>query len=71
VSKSAGAYSAKGNLTMKGITKPATIHFTFDDKGNQGVFKGTFKVIPRNFGIDHNGTPDQIMVKLIVVVTKS
>jgi polyisoprenoid-binding protein YceI len=71
VSKSAGAYSAKGNLTMKGITKPATIHFTFDDKGNQGVFKGTFKVIPRNFGIDHNGTPDQVMVKLTVVVTKS
>src|ERR1700712_6028140 len=38
VAKSEGAFLAKGNLTMKGVTRPATIHFTFDEKGNQGVF---------------------------------
>src|ERR1700743_1196514 len=31
VSKSAGGYNAEGRLTMKGVTKPVTIHFTFDD----------------------------------------
>ena len=71
VSKNADGYLAKGNLTMKGVTKPATIHFTFEDKGNQGVFKGTFKVIPKEFGIDRSGTPDEVMVSLVVPVTKS
>jgi polyisoprenoid-binding protein YceI len=71
VSKNAGAYLAKGNLTMKGVTKPAAINFTFDDNGNGGVFKGTFKVIPKDFGIDRSGTPPEVMVKLTVPVTKS
>ncbi len=71
VSKNAGGYLAKGNLTMKGVTRPGTIHFTFDDNGGQGMFRGNLKVIPKDFGIDHNGTPDQVMVKLIVPVTKS
>jgi polyisoprenoid-binding protein YceI len=71
VSGNAQAYLAKGNLTMKGITKPATINFTFDDKGNQGVFKGNFEVIPKDYGIDRSGTPDKVMVNLIVPVTKS
>jgi polyisoprenoid-binding protein YceI len=70
VNKSGGAYLAKGNLTLKGITKPATIRFTFDGKGSQGVFKGNIKVIPKDFGIDRNGTPPQVMVNLTVPVTK-
>ncbi len=71
VSKNAGAYLAKGSLTMKGVTKPAVIHFTFEDSGNGGVFKGTLKVIPKDFGIDRSGTPPEVMVKLTVPVTKS
>jgi len=70
VSKSGSGYVARGNLTMKGVTKPATINFTFDNKGSQGVFNGTMKVVPREFGIDHNGTPDKVMVSLTVPVTK-
>ena len=71
VIKSAGAYLAKGNLTMKGVTKPVTIYFTFDDKDNQGVFKGKLTVSPKDFGIDRNGTPDKVMVDLTVPVTKA
>ena len=56
---------------MKGVTKPAVINFTFDDKGGAGVFKGTMKVIPKEFGIDRNGTPDQVLVSLTVPVTKA
>ncbi len=70
VSRNGGAYLAKGNLTMKGITRPATIDFTFDDKGNEGVFKGNLKVIPKDFGINRNGTPKAVMVRLVVPVTK-
>jgi polyisoprenoid-binding protein YceI len=71
VSKNGAGFVAKGNLTMKGVTKPAVIRFTFDDKGSQGVFTGSLKVIPKEFGIDHNGTPPQVMVKLVVPVIKS
>jgi polyisoprenoid-binding protein YceI len=71
VSKDGSGYIGKGNLTMKGTTKPATIHFTFDDKGNEGVFKGEFKVIPKDFGIDRSGTPDEVTIDLVVPVAKS
>jgi len=71
ISKNGNAYLAKGELTLKGVTKPAEIHFTFEDKGNQGVFKGTLKMIPKNFGIDRSGTPDDVTVSLTVPVSKS
>ena len=71
VSKSGGAYLAKGNLTMKGVTRPATIHFTFEDKGAGGVFKGTLKVAPKDFGINRSGTPPLVTVELTVPVAKS
>ncbi|WP_183560781.1 YceI family protein [Mucilaginibacter sp. SP1R1] len=70
VTKSGNAYQAAGKLTMKGVTKPINIHFTFDDKGNEGVFKGDFKVIPKDFNITRNGTPDELTIDLTVPVTK-
>lgn len=71
VSKDGSGYVAKGNLTMKGVTKPVAIRFTFDDKGNEGLFKGSFKVIPKDYGIDRSGTPEEVTIDLIVPVTKA
>jgi polyisoprenoid-binding protein YceI len=70
VSNNGSAYDAKGNLTMKGVTKPVTIHFTFDDKGAGGIFKGSFKIIPKSFNITRNGTPDDLTITLTVPVDK-
>jgi polyisoprenoid-binding protein YceI len=70
VSKNGSAFDAKGNLTMKGVTKPVTIHFTFDDQGGGGVFKGGFKIIPKNFNITKNGSPDELAISLTVPVDK-
>lgn len=70
VSKNGNAFIAKGELTLKGATKPATIHFTFEEKGNQGVFKGSMKMIPKDFGINRNGTPPEVTISLTVPVTK-
>jgi len=70
VAKNGNGYAAKGNLTLKGITRPAVIYFTFKNEGNQGIFNGEMKIIPRDFGIDHNGTPNQVTVQLTVPVTK-
>ena len=71
VKKAGNGYEAEGNLTMKSVTKPVTIRFTFDDKGNEGVFKGGFKVNPKEYGIDRSGTPDQVNIELVVPVSKS
>jgi len=71
VSKNGSAYDAAGNLTMKGVTKPVTIHFTFEDKGAEGVFKGGFKVVPKTFNITRNGSPDELTISLVVPVSKS
>jgi polyisoprenoid-binding protein YceI len=71
VTKSGNEYQAAGKLTLKGVTKPITIHFTFDDKGNEGIFKGTFKVISKEFNITRNGSPEYLNISLTVPVSKS
>lgn len=70
VSRSGSGYNANGRLTLRRTTRPAVIHFTFTEHGNQGEFKGTLKVIPREFKIDRSGTPSQVMVYLTVPVIK-
>lgn len=70
VSKSGSGYQAAGKLTLKGITKPLSMHFTFDDKGNEGLFKGNFKIVPKEFDITKNGTPDNLIITLTVPVSK-
>jgi polyisoprenoid-binding protein YceI len=70
VSKSGNRYIAKGNLTLKGTTRPEVINFTFTNKGGHGVFKGNMTVVPREFGLNRNGTPDKVMVTLTVPVNK-
>jgi polyisoprenoid-binding protein YceI len=71
VTKTGSGYDAAGKLTLKGVTKPTTIHFTFDDKGNEGIFKGSFKVVTKDFGITRNGSPDELTISLVVPVAKS
>jgi polyisoprenoid-binding protein YceI len=70
VSKSGNGYVAKGDLTLKGVARPMYIYFTFTGKGGQRVFTGNITVRPKDFGIDHNGTPEKVMVSLVVPVTK-
>jgi hypothetical protein len=47
-----------------------TIHFTFEDKGNEGVFKGTFTVVTKEFNITRWGSPDELTISLLVPVTQ-
>jgi polyisoprenoid-binding protein YceI len=70
VSKGGNTFNAKGNLTIKSVTKPVTIHFTFDDKGDGGIFRGYFKIIPKSFNITHDGTPDELNISLNIPVAK-
>ncbi|AYL97476.1 YceI family protein [Mucilaginibacter celer] len=70
VAKSGSGYVANGKLTMKGKTNPEAIHFTFDEQGNEGTFKGDFKVVPAKYGIDRSGTPPEVTIHLSVPVSK-
>jgi polyisoprenoid-binding protein YceI len=70
ITKNVNAFQATGKLTMRGVTKQTVINFTFEDKVNEGIFKGNFKVIPKDFGINKDGTPDYIEINLVVPVTK-
>lgn len=71
VSKKDGKYMAAGNLTMKGITKPLTIPFTFETKGDASVFSGKFKVAPKEFNMTRTGVPDSVEVELSIPVNKA
>lgn len=70
IKKVAAGYEAVGKLTLKGVTKPMTIHFTFEDKGNEGVFKGSFTVVTKEFNITRWGSPDELTISLLVPVTQ-
>jgi polyisoprenoid-binding protein YceI len=51
VSKADNGYLAKGNLTMKGVTKEIAIPFTFDNMGDHGEFKGTLSLDRRDYQV--------------------
>lgn len=70
IKKAQSGYEALGKLTLKGVTRPTTIHFTFEEKGNEGVFKGSFKVVTKEFNITRFGSPDELAITLVVPVTK-
>jgi polyisoprenoid-binding protein YceI len=71
VSQKNGKYEAVGNLTIKGISKPLTIPFSFDSKGSESVFTGKFMVSPKAFNMTRNGLPDSVEVDLNIPVTKA
>ena len=51
VKKTNKGYEITGELEIKGVKKRLTIPFSFEEKNNAGVFKGTFKVNRKDFGI--------------------
>ncbi len=44
-------YLATGNLTMKGKTKEIKIPFIYSEKGNEGVFNGSFNLNRLDYGV--------------------
>jgi polyisoprenoid-binding protein YceI len=70
VVKKGNFYEASGKLTLKGITKNIIIPFTYSNSSTKGSFKGTFKINPKDYRIDIDGTPDVITILLDVPVTR-
>jgi polyisoprenoid-binding protein YceI len=70
--KTSGGYEALGDLTLKGVTKPMRIPFTFTPSGNSGVFKGEFVIHREDFGVGNKGgsVGDDITINLEVPVSR-
>ena len=71
VDKTATGFVVRGNLTIKGSTKPVTIPFKFNNQGNKGLFEGNFQVNRMDFNIGKEGSVEDIIkIKVSVPVTK-
>ncbi|WDF55032.1 YceI family protein [Mucilaginibacter sp. KACC 22063] len=49
--KSAGNYTGVFNVTIKDKTKSIEVPFTYTEKGEAAVFKGSFKINRQDFGV--------------------
>ncbi len=73
IEKTASGFKASGDLTIKGITKPVDIPFTFTNKETSGVFAGQF-IIKRsdyNLGKPGGSVGSDITIILTVPVKNS
>jgi polyisoprenoid-binding protein YceI len=73
ITKTDKGYSADGELTLKSVTRPVQIHFTFiPNGGNAGVFKGEFNIKREDYNIGKSGGSigDNIRISLEVPVSK-
>ncbi len=50
-STGANAYEATGKLTIRGVSKPVTLPFTFTANGNQATVTGTTTIKRTDFGV--------------------
>ena len=55
IEKTAAGYSATGTLTLKDVSKPIVIPFTFSSSGNSGVFKGHFSIKRQDYKLGKPG----------------
>jgi polyisoprenoid-binding protein YceI len=72
IEKTGSGYTASGDLTIKGVSKPVQIPFTFTPDGNSGVFKGQFVIKREEFNIGKPGgsTGDDVTISLEVPVSQ-
>ncbi len=71
--KGGNNYLGMFDITIKGKTKPVEVPFTYTENANTGLFKGSFKINRKDFGIGGNSMVlgDEATVDLLVETTKS
>lgn len=72
IEKTGNGYKASGELTIKGVTKPAEIPFTFTAKEASGVFKGQFNIKRTDYHLGKKGgsVGEEITIVISVPVKK-
>jgi polyisoprenoid-binding protein YceI len=70
IEKTASAYQVVGNLTIKETTKNISIPFAFENKGNEGNFKGNFTINRTEYNLKKWGVGEVIKIELVIPVKK-
>jgi len=72
IEKKGNGFVAHGELTMKGKTQPIEIPFSFSQKDNTGVFKGTFVIKREDFNLGKHGgsVGNEVTIQLDIPVKK-
>jgi polyisoprenoid-binding protein YceI len=73
IEKTPNGFKAIGDMTIKGVNKPAEIPFTFSGKDASGLFKGQFTIKREDYNIGKPGgtVGDIITITLSVPVKNS
>jgi K(+)-stimulated pyrophosphate-energized sodium pump len=74
------AYTAKGKLTLKGVTKDVEFAFNYVGSSEQEYdgakylvagFEGAFEINRKDFGIDGGGAADEVKINVTVEAVKN
>ncbi len=73
IEKTENGFKASGDLTIKGITKPVAIPFSFSNKETSGIFTGQFTIKREDYNVGKPGgsVGDVITIILTVPVKNS
>lgn len=70
ITRSSSEFITKGILTIKGISKPVSIPFTFTPQGDEATFKGNFQINRLDFDLNRKGVGELVDVELSIPVKK-
>lgn len=73
VEKAGKAYKAKGKLTIKDVSKPVEIPFTFEENGKTAVFKADVSINRRDYGVGGNSwtLSDEVFISITLTAENS
>ena len=72
IEKLSSGYKLTGTITMKGVTKPVLIAFSFTKTATGGDFTGQFTINRADFGVGKSGgmVANDVSIELDIPVTK-
>ncbi|MCH2044707.1 MAG: YceI family protein [Saprospiraceae bacterium] len=70
VTKTNDGFTTKGELTIRNISKPVEIPFSFAEMDGKGKFEGKFTVVLEDFDLKMMGVGKELAIELLVPVQK-
>jgi polyisoprenoid-binding protein YceI len=68
IEKTDNGFKASGDLTIKSVTRPAEIAFTFTSKDATGIFKGQFTIKREDYHVGKPGGSVGSVITIILIV---
>jgi polyisoprenoid-binding protein YceI len=68
IEKTDKGYIVSGDMTIKGVTKPVEIPFTFTSKDATGIFKGQFTIKREDYNLGKSGGSVGSLITIILTV---